>query len=76
MQWFQEFIDAFTQWLVSAPIAVQMLILIITVVPTMVVVAWFMMYVIDWIGFKIRPVAQPTNGRRSGETKIVTHVDP
>ncbi|WP_157105753.1 hypothetical protein [Corynebacterium phocae] len=43
MEWF----DSFAQWMVNAPIAVQMLILVATAVPAMVVLAWVLMWAVD-----------------------------
>ncbi|KXI17550.1 hypothetical protein HMPREF3227_01438 [Corynebacterium sp. CMW7794] len=47
MEWLREVLDAFSQWMVEAPIAVQMLILTVAVVPAFVAVAWVLMFCID-----------------------------
>lgn len=51
MSWFiavfTDVIDALSQWLVEAPIAVQMLVLTLTAVPALVAVAWVLMWGID-----------------------------
>ncbi|WP_293770488.1 hypothetical protein [uncultured Corynebacterium sp.] len=61
MTWFTRLIDAASQWMVGAPIAVQMLVLAVTAVPALIVAAWVLMWIIDHIRF----------GTRMG-----SHVDP
>lgn len=46
-------VDSFIQWLVSAPIAAQMLFMLVFVVPIVVVAAWCLMAIVDRVGMRI-----------------------
>lgn len=65
--------DAASQWMVEAPIAVQMLVLVCTVVPVAVCVAWALMFVIDAVARRL-PGAEM--GNAAARAKIVHHVEP
>ena len=59
MTWFDE-------WLVGAPIAVQMALLLVTAVPAAAAAAWALMWLID----------RPFRGTVRPETRMVQHVEP
>lgn len=64
-------VDSFTQWLVTAPIAAQMLFMLLFIVPIAVAAAWIIMAVVDRIGLALERRIQPSRARG---TKMDEHV--
>ncbi len=77
--------DALSQWLVGAPIVVQMLVVLVTAAPTLVIVAWIVMWVIDHVANAMsflprvsfrRSSSRMTSEEGDSKVKIVDHVEP
>ena len=70
MEWLTEVSSAFSQFLVQAPVWIQMVIVVAIAVPLMVVVAWCLMWVVDYIANRgKRMISQ----QRSYSTKVDHH---
>ncbi len=62
-----DFSDAASQWLVGAPIAVQMLVLVLVGLPVLAAVAWGLMWVID---ATVRVITRPTGADSAGGADV------
>ena len=70
MEWLTDVSSAFSQFLVQAPVWIQMVIVVAIAVPLMVVVAWCLMRVVDYIANRgKRMISQ----QRSHSTKVDHH---